>query len=332
MKYNIKYIKFNQIGGLLSDYDVVTIIKGKKQAERTLKILHIQKQNDDNEDKIKLQAIIKEQINDDMGSIILTSFLDQYIMVTSEDVCNVVKQQLPAGKRFYDVPVDGDCGFACILLKLIFDRNLDFEKFKQLSNVNLVPPHATSLKDDTIIKFNNTSSKYCELSENTRCFPRLLINSLRSILMPPPSDESNRGRYIDFADIIKFMQIFEYKVDITIYEKYNHDNNDYEYDYNNSSIPSFSFFIESSKIDTSEFKNSIKLFFIKPEAGEDNSGSHYVLIDDDIHQPLYDELFPALGSDSQCQNHLNNIKYKDFCARYGTIKHPIIELIKQCNQ
>ena len=330
MNYNIKYTKFTQNGAALTDSDVINIIKGHNSDDYSQKIQHILDLDDENEGKIDYQNIINDQVNDDIGKIILTSFLDNYHMVTTQDICDIVTAQLPPGKRLYDVPVDGDCGFACILLKLIFDKKLDLEQFKELSNNNLFPPHDTSLEDNTIIKFDNTASKYCDLSSNTRCFPQLLINSLRSILMP--LEESNRRRYIDFEDIINFMQIFKYNGDITIYEKYNHGKSTYSYNYNDSSIQSFISYKESNHIDTQVFRNSINLLLIKPNEGEDNSGSHYVLIDDDIHQPLYDKLFPPLGNNSLCNAFRENMTFKDLCDEYGTINYQINELIRQCNE
>lgn len=237
---------------------------------------------------------------------------------------------MPTNEKLYDVPVDGDCGFACILLKLIFDKSLNLHHFKSLSNKKLVAPHSTVLKNNTIISFNNTASKYCYLSEYTRCFPKILINSLRSILMASPEVNPNRGEYIDHDDIFRFMEYFNYNCEIYVYNKFQH--NDSSYDFNMNKDDSFEKTCHLLNIKR-DYQRKIKLLLIRnTELG--NSGSHYVLIDDKSHETIYNLVFPPLNRETICNKHFFGITFEEFCTKYGSVinlKH-IIHIIINCNR
>ena len=224
-------------------------------------------------------------------------------------------------EKLYDVPVDGDCGFACLLLKLIFDKSINLHHFKYLSNKNLVTPHETILENNTVISFNNTASKYCYLSENTRCFPKILINSLRSILIASPP----RNGYIDYKDIFNFMQYFGYNCEIYVYKKFQH--NDSTYEFNMDIEQNFEATINELNIKR-DYAKTIKLLLIRDREKE-NSGSHYVLIDDKSHEAIYNEVFPTLNNEILCNLHLNGITFEEFCTKYGiNLKKIIID----CNK
>lgn len=318
--------RLNQKGGL-TEIDIFNIINGPKSEVYIQKINFINTLSDDDQRKINYIKIVTEQINNDIGKSLFITFLDDIQIVSTEEICSNVSTKLPTNEKLYDVPVDGDCGFACILLKLIFDKSLNLHHFKSLSNKKLVAPHSTVLENNTIISFNNTASKYCYLSENTRCFPKILINSLRSILMASPEDNPNRGEYIDHNDIFKFMEYFNYNCEIYVYNKFQH--NDSSYDFNMNKDDSFEQTCNLLNIKR-DYQRTIKLLLIRnTEFG--NSGSHYVLIDDKSHETIYNLVFPPLNREIICNQHLNGITFEDFCTKYGSVinlKHIIIN----CNR
>ena len=269
---------------------------------------------------------MKEQNNNDIGKAILISFLEKFQLVSTEDICRKVNLLLEeTNEKLYDVPVDGDCGFACLLLKLIFDKSINLHHFKYLSNKNLVTPHETILENNTVISFNNTASKYCYLSENTRCFPKILINSLRSILIASPP----RNEYIDYKDIFNFMQYFGYNCEIYVYKKFQHNDSTYEFkmDKDKDKEENFEATIEFNNIKR-DYAKTIKLLLIRDREKE-NSGSHYVLIDDKSHEAIYNEVFAESTEVNKCNLHLNGITFEEFCTKYGiNLKKIIID----CNQ